>query len=84
MSIKLYNDLLDEVETRYRRERHDVCKERDAWIGTMWPMYKSGKFIIMEQEWCQWKCGKSPIGICVYQEDDMDHCVFCDLPEERK
>ena len=34
-----------------------------------------------------WKCPKSPIGLCVYDdcEDQYhDECIFCHEPEERK
>lgn len=31
-------------------------------------------------------CSGSPIGLCVYRQDDVcnDHCIYCGLPEERK
>jgi hypothetical protein len=36
-----------------------------------------------------WECNKSPIGVCVYEEDCIETygdecCGFCGLPEERK
>lgn len=87
MSIKEFNQMLDELEVKYHRTKREILTDRDAWIGTQWPMYKSGKFTIAENEWCQWECEESPIGICIYNDEDdivHDFCHFCGLPEERK
>lgn len=34
----------------------------------------------------EWKCGKSPIGTCVYHINDTwkDDCIYCNDPIERK
>lgn len=33
-----------------------------------------------------WKCNKSPVGYCVYdniEDSPHDHCVYCNKPEDR-
>jgi hypothetical protein len=34
-----------------------------------------------------WECKNSPLGICIYNDEDdrkHDECLFCEDPEERK
>lgn len=84
--ISDFNKQINALETRYRQDLDEVIKARDAWIGTQWPMYKSGKFAIAYLQIDQWKCEKSPIEICIYnEEEDMWHesCIFCEEPEDR-
>ena len=86
MSIKDFNAQINALETQYHRDLREIIEARDAWISSMWPMYKSGRFDIALMEYDQLECEGSPIGICIYNEfeDAMhDHCVFCGLPEER-
>lgn len=87
MSIKYYNEELREVRTEMYKRINDLYNERNEWIGKMWPMFKSGHFVIAEDEWDQWECTQSPIDICIYNDNEdptHDHCHFCGLPEERK
>jgi hypothetical protein len=31
-----------------------------------------------------WSCADSPTGKCVYDLRGKDHCIFCEMPNERK
>lgn len=47
------------------------------------PEYNSLWYVISDF----WKCEKSPIGLCVYDDEKdqyHDDCIFCHNPEERK
>lgn len=57
---------LEACEDELRAARHDV-------------LARAG---VEDAEIGSWDCGKSPIGICAYAEDEG--CVFCGEPDERK
>lgn len=86
MSIKQFNQRLDEIEAKYYFDRFELLKERNTWIGEQWPLYKSGKFSVAIYEDEQWECEKSPIGICIYEDGREGEycCHFCGQPEERR
>lgn len=84
MDIKEFNERFTQLEDRYYQDRQELEGELDDWIGTQWPLYKSGRFSIGFE---QWPCEDSPIGICIYNDFEdpaHDFCIFCQEPEERK
>lgn len=88
MSIKEFNEELQEAKRDYAIIKRDITKRRDEWIGKIWPKFKLGEHYITDNEIDQWECPTSPIGICVYvysSESPLgdDACVFCHLPMKR-
>lgn len=79
-----FNEELRQAEIEYLEILNDILSRRDEWIGSVWPKYKLGNYIIDDSGW---GCPDSPFDYCAYDdiEDPVhDYCIFCGEPYERK
>lgn len=78
---------LEELERGIWHERARLRAKVETYVKDKWPEFELGKHSVYWEDGWAWDCEESPIGYCIYDDDEdpiHDFCLFCGQPMERK
>ena len=82
-TLKDIKNNLEDIDRIRVKAIRILYTERLSIIKHLWPEFNPNKHLVGDDGWA-WDCPDSPFGYCAYDSQDLDDCLFCHEPEERK